>query len=56
MPLSPARGLSVDIVAKLSNALENFEDVTQDEVMIMLSEALDVINELVVLVDSAGDE
>ncbi|MBW6421473.1 hypothetical protein KX729_08465 [Rhizobium sp. XQZ8] len=56
MPFSTARGLSADIVAKLSNALENFEDVTQDEVMIMLSEALDVINELVVLVDNAGDE
>jgi len=51
MRLTPAVELSADIVAKLAGALENFEEVTQDEVIVMLSEALDVINELVALAD-----
>jgi hypothetical protein len=56
MPLSPARQLSADIVAKLSNALENFEELTQDELMVVLSEALDVVNELVALADNTEND
>lgn len=51
MRVTPAAELSADIIAKLSNALENFEEIAQDDMIVMLSEALDVINELVALAD-----
>ena len=55
MQLTPAVELSADIIAKLSNALENFEEIAPDDMIVMLSEALDVINELVALADSKSD-
>jgi len=49
--LSQAQMISADIIAKLQQALENEGALSQDELFIVLSEALDVITELVALAD-----
>jgi hypothetical protein len=48
---SSAQSISADIVSKLQNALENEEDLSPDQLMVVLSEALDVILELVAMAD-----
>ena len=52
---SSAQSISADIIAKLQNALENEEDLSPDQLMVVLSEALDVILELVEMAEQTGD-
>ncbi len=51
-----ASTISTDIVAKLSEAIENLETMESDEMLVVLNEALDVIRELVQMLDAAGAE
>ena len=51
---SSAQSISADIIAKLQNALENEEDLSPDQLMVVLSEALDVILELVKMADQTA--
>lgn len=48
-----ATTLSTDIVAKLTDAIENLDSIPSDEMLVVLSEALDVIRELVHMLDEA---
>jgi hypothetical protein len=50
----PAAAISTDIVAKLSDAIENLEAIPSDEMLVLLNEALDVIRELVQLADGTA--
>lgn len=52
---TPAEAISADIVAKLTDALENEESMSPDDLMVVLSEALQVIQELVALTGGQGD-
>lgn len=47
-----AAAISTDIVAKLSDAIENLETIPSDEMLVLLNEALDVIRELVQMADA----
>lgn len=49
--LDNATALSTDIVAKLTDAIENLDSIPSDEMLVVLSEALDVIRELVHMLD-----
>ena len=48
-----AKTLSTDIVAKLTDAIENLDSIPSDEMLVVLNEALDVIRELVHMLDEA---
>ncbi|MNL39471.1 hypothetical protein D3C87_1617520 [compost metagenome] len=48
-----ATTLSTDIVAKLTDAIENLDSTPSDEILVVLNEALDVIRELVQMLDKA---
>jgi len=45
--------LTTDIVAKLTDAIENLDSIPSDEMLVVLNEALDVIRELVQMLDKA---
>lgn len=47
-----ATTLSTDIVAKLGDAIENFDSIPADEMLVVLNEALDVIRELVLMLET----
>lgn len=51
-----ASAISADIVAKLSDAIENLETIQSDEMLIVLNEALDVIRELVQISEAQNIE
>ncbi|AYD01609.1 hypothetical protein [Neorhizobium sp. NCHU2750] len=51
-----AAELSSDIVAKLSDAIENLDAVPSDDMLVLLNEALDVIRELVEMNDAVSLE
>lgn len=51
-----AAAISTDIVAKLSDAIENLEGIPSDEMLVLLNEALDVIHELVEMSDAVSLE
>ncbi len=48
-----ASALTTDIVAKLTDAIENLDSIPSDEMLVVLNEALDVIRELVQMLDKA---
>lgn len=48
-----ASQLSLDIVAKLTDTIENLDSTPSDTVLVVLNEALDVIRELVQLLEDA---
>jgi len=48
-----ATAISTDIVAKLTDAIENLDSIPSDEILVVLNEALDVIRELVHMLDEA---
>jgi hypothetical protein len=54
--LTPARVISTDIVAKLQSAVEDAGALSSDEIMVVLSEALTVIQELVALADQQDQD
>ncbi|SFB47931.1 hypothetical protein SAMN03159496_04092 [Rhizobium sp. NFR07] len=46
-----ASKMSLDVVAKLSDAIEHLESMSSDEVLVILNEALTTITELVQMLD-----
>ncbi len=48
-----ASAISADIVAKLTDAIENLDSIPVDEMLVVLSEALDVIRELAQMLENA---
>lgn len=48
-----ASAISADILAKLTDAIENLDSTPSDEMLVVLNEALDVIRELVQMLDRA---
>lgn len=46
-----ASEISIDVIARLVDTIENLETMPSDEVLVVLNEALDVIRELVVMLD-----
>jgi hypothetical protein len=51
-----ASTVSRDIVARLTDAIENLDTMPSDEVLVVLNEALDVITELVEMLDGQAVE
>lgn len=49
--LDKASTLSIDIVAKLTDAIKNLDSIPSDEMLVVLSEALEVIRELTQMLD-----
>lgn len=52
MERQTASDFSLDIVAKLTDTIENLDDMASDQVLVVLTEALDVIRELVQMLDA----
>jgi hypothetical protein len=48
-----AAEISADVVAKLTEAIENLDGMSSDEVLVVLNEALTTITELVQMLDDA---
>lgn len=51
-----ASAISRDIVAKLTDTIENLDTMPSDDVLVVLNEALEVIRELLQMLDAAETE
>jgi hypothetical protein len=51
MESETAAEISADVVAKLTDAIENLDSMSSDQVLVVLNEALTTISELVQLLD-----
>lgn len=47
-----AAGISIDVIDRITNTIENYDSLPSDDVIVVLNEALNVIRELLRMLDA----
>ena len=50
-----ADGISIDVIDRITDTIENYDSLPSDDVIVVLNEALNVIRELLRMLDAQRD-
>ncbi|SEH23372.1 hypothetical protein [Rhizobium sp. NFR12] len=50
-----AAGISIDVIDRITDTIENYDSLPSDDVIVVLNEALNVIRELLRMLDAQRD-